>query len=91
MNFYVEELTVRVCFRELIKYYFLAKISGDSLKGCFFFESTIKGERFARYFCQFVGIPMKRMSFKMKDIRDNHKELLRFRIYKSDLFWFQKE
>lgn len=90
MNIYVEELTVRVCFRELIKFFFAAKISGDSLKGCFFFESTVRGELFARYFCWFIGIPIKRMSFKMKDIRDEHKELLRFRIYKSDLFWFQK-
>ncbi len=56
-----------------------------------FIDSTLVGEKFVIPILKMMGMDVKKLSFAMKDIKDENDELLRIRIHRKDLFDIQKK
>jgi hypothetical protein len=56
-----------------------------------FIDSTLVGDKLIKPILTVMGIDIRKLSFEMKNIKDENGELIRLRIHRKDLFDIQKK
>jgi len=88
---YFYNLSVMVFLKSLFENNFFIKIFKKNALDIFYIESTLVSNKLLIPFLCWMNVRVRKLEFKLKDIKDSRGELIRLRIPRKDIFNIQRK